>query len=244
VKAKVDKNQGGKMDRSAWLIAMRGEIEARYDTLWAPLYGEKWGLYSNTTHQQFIQKFMSLLPQHSTVLDAACGAGRYMPMLLEKGYTVIGIDQSQGMLSRARAKFPTVQLEKVGLQEMSYQHVFDGAICMDAMEHIFPEDWPLILSNFRRALKPGGYLYFTVEIADENEVEQAFFRGQQLGLPVVYGELADEDVYHYYPPLEQVREWIRQAGLDLIEEGEGDGYHHFVMRKTPLDTAAEHNQKM
>jgi hypothetical protein len=42
--------------------------------------------------------------------------------------------------------------------------------------------------------------------------------------------------YHYYPPLEQVREWIRHAGLDVMEEGEGDGYHHFVIRKASSAT--------
>ena len=226
------------MDRTDWLIEKRRESEERYDTLWAPLYGEKWGVYSNATHQQFILKFLSLLPQHATILDAACGAGRYMSMLLEKGRTVVGIDQSQGMLSRAKANFPTVRMEKVGLQEMFYHKVFEGAICVDAMEHVFPEDWTLVLSNFHRALKLQGYLYFTVEIADANEVEGAFIRGQQLGLPVVYGEWADGDVYHYYPPIEQVREWIQQAGLGLMEEGDGDGYHHFVIRKASLDIAA------
>ena len=170
------------MDRSDWLLEKRRETEERYDTLWAPLYGVKWGVYGNATHQQFIAKFLSLLPQHSIILDAACGAGRYMSMFLEKGYTVVGIDQSQGMLARAKAKFPTVHMEKVGLQEMSYHQVFDGAICMDAMEHIFPENWPLVLGNLHRALKPQGYLYFTVEIADAKEVEAAFIRGQQLGL--------------------------------------------------------------
>lgn len=146
------------MDRSDWLIEKRHEAEERYDTLWAPLYGEMWGVYSNATHQQFIQRFLSLLLQHSTILDAACGAGRYMSLLLEKGHTVVGIDQSQGMLSRSKVKFPTIHMEKVGLQEMFYDEVFDGAICMDAMEHVCPEDWPLVLNNFHRALKPQGYL--------------------------------------------------------------------------------------
>jgi 2-polyprenyl-3-methyl-5-hydroxy-6-metoxy-1,4-benzoquinol methylase len=226
------------MNRADWLNEKRHETEELYDTIWAPFYGEKWGVSINTVHQQFIQKFLKLLSQDSTILDAACGAGRYLPVLLEKGHTVIGIDQSQGMLSRVRAKFPDVQVEKVGLQEMSYQEAYDGIICMDAMEHIFPEDWPLVLSNFHQALKPQGYLYFTVEIADENDIEKAFIRAQQSGLPVVYGEWPDEDVYHYYPPLQQVRGWVQQAGLDLIEEGEGDGYRHFLACKTELDTAA------
>jgi cyclopropane fatty-acyl-phospholipid synthase-like methyltransferase len=116
---------------------------------------------------------------------------------------------------------------------MTYREAFDGVICMDALENVFPEDWPLVLSNFHRALKPGGHLYFTVETADEEEVEKAFNRGRQFGLPVIYGECPEESgVYHYYPSMEQVKEWIQQAGLVLLEEGEGDGYYHFIIFKT------------
>jgi 2-polyprenyl-3-methyl-5-hydroxy-6-metoxy-1,4-benzoquinol methylase len=218
-------------DRSAWLIEKRREAEERYDTWWAPLYDQKWGTYPNTSHQHFIQKFLSRLPHPSRILDAACGAGRYLSLLLEPGHTVVGIDQSRGMLTSAQAKFPTVLFEKIGLQEMAYREVFDGAICMDAMEHIFPEDWARILDNFQWALKPQGHLYFTVELSEPQEIEAAFHLGQQLGLPLVYGEWGDGEVYHYYPPLEQVREWVCSAGFEVQEEGEGDDYHHFLIRK-------------
>ena len=110
---------------------------------------------------------------------------------------------------------------------------------MDAMEHVFPEAWPIILSNFYRALKSQGHLYFTVELAEETEVKAAFVRGQQLGWPIVYGEWADMDeVYHYYPSLEQVRVWLRQAGFEVLHEGEGDDYYHFIVRKASSDTDA------
>lgn len=219
------------MNRSDWLLNLRLDAEKKYDALWAPLYGEKWGTYSNASHRQFIQKFLSGLGPHSTILDAACGAGRYMPMLLEKGHDVVGIDQAQGMLARVQEKFPGVQTEKVGLQEMSYREAFDGIICMDAMENVSPEDWPQVLRNFYQALRPQGYLYFTVEIADAGEIEEAYKSAQQSELPVVHGEWVNDGVYHYYPTMEQVREWIQQAGFDLTEEGEGDGYHHFIMQK-------------
>jgi cyclopropane fatty-acyl-phospholipid synthase-like methyltransferase len=219
------------MDRTKWLEEKRREAEERYSTLWAPFYWEKFGLYKNDTHQQFIQEFIHLLPQNSVVLDAASGAGRYLPFLLEKEFTIVAIDQAEGMLARAKEKFPSVQFEKVGLQEFSYREVFDGAICMDAMEHVSPEDWPVVLSNFQRALKPQGYLYFTVEIIEEAELKAAFARGQHLGWPLVYGELADEEVYHYYPSIEQVKEWLQQARFVVQQEGEGDLYHHFIVRK-------------
>ena len=219
-------------NRSDWLEQQRREAEEKYDILWSPLYGEKYGLYGNGTHQRFIEKFLSLLPPHSTILDAACGAGRYTSMLIANGNKVIGIDQSQGMLSRLKVRFPDIQVEKIGLQEMQYREVFDGAICMDAMEHVCPEDWPVVLGNFQRALKSNGCLYFTVEIADENEIKDVFVRNQQAGLPVVYGEWPDEGdgVYHFYPPTQQVKEWIRRAGFDLIEERDGDSYRHLMMR--------------
>jgi len=215
---------------------MRRICEEQYDMVWAPLYGEeKAGLYSNVTHQQFLQEFLSLLPQRSKILDAACVAGRYLPFLLEKGHSVLGIDQSQGMLTRAKAAFPNVQFEKVGLQEMNYQELFDGLICMDAMENVCPEDWTLVLNNFHHALKPDGYLYFTaetIENADENEIRQAFERAQQGGLPVVYGEFPDEEVYHYHPSNQQVKDWVVQAGFEILREENGEiWYYHILVRK-------------
>jgi cyclopropane fatty-acyl-phospholipid synthase-like methyltransferase len=242
------------MERTEWLKQMRSKAEALYDQL-SPEYWVTFGLYANETHREYLQKFLDRLAPHSTLLSAACGAGRYDGMLLEAGHSVLGIDQSAGMLRRARERFPKARYEKIGLQEMDFREAFDGVICMDALEHVCPEDWPGILQNFQEALKPGGVLYFTVELPDANEVEAAYQRAQALGLPVVPGELADqvdeacerikalgrpvtpedlagEAVYHYYPSLEQVRAWLGQAGLAIEEEGMGNGYEHFVMRKS------------
>ena len=222
------------MDRITWLREMRRDCEEQYDRE-STLYDEQGGVYSNITHQQFIQEFLSFLPPSSKVLDAPCGTGRYLPFLLEKGHSLVGIDQSHGMLERAKLKFPTVQFEKMGLQEMAFQEVFDGAICMDAMENVPPEDWPLVLNNFHRALKLHGYFYFTAETlenANEIEIQQAFERARQAGLPVVYGEYPDEEVYHYHPTRQQVREWTQQAGFEILKDGDGEiWYYHVLVRK-------------
>ena len=109
---------------------------------------------------------------------------------------------------------------------------------------------PGILRNFQEALKPGGVLYFTADREEEPDfdLEAVYQRAKAHGLPVVYGEVADEaiqqqakemevpdegndPVYHYYPPLEQVRAWIDQAGLAIEEDGAGSGFHHFLLKK-------------
>jgi len=244
------------MERAEWLKQMRDKAEALYDHGSAK-YWVAWGLNANEMHRTYLQKFLERVPPHSTLLSAACGAGLYDGMLLEAGHSVVGIDQSEGMLARAREHFPAVQYEKIGLQEMDFREAFDGVICMDAMEHICPEDWPEILRRFREALKPGGVLYFTFcsrELADSGELEEAYERAMEQGLPVVFGEVADQveaayaramalapldvpgelgevAVYHYCPSLEQVRAWVGDAGLVIEEHRTGNEYEHYLVRK-------------
>ena len=246
------------MERAEWLKKIRTQAEALYDHL-APTYGVKFGKYANATHRQFIEKFLGRLGAHSDLLDAACGAGRYDGMLFEAGHAVLGIDQSGSILARARElfpqeRFPGLNYAKMGLQELDFQAKFDGVICIDALEHVCPEDWPGILARFQKALRPGGVLYVTVEMAEWGEVNEAYERARALGLPVVFGEVVDEidaaylqaanldeqaisgerastAVYHFYPPPEQVRAWLDQAGLAIKEEGTGDGYAHLLARK-------------
>jgi len=193
------------MDRATWLKEKRRLAEERMGTMWAPIYDQNWGATIDPTHARFLNHFLGVCPPQALILDAACGTGKYWPSILASGRTIFGMDQSLGMLSRAQAKYPGVPIEKMGLQEMSYVARIDAAICMDAMENVPPEDWLQVLNNLNRALKPQAYLYFTVEVADEKEIEQAFDAAQALGLPVEYGEWADEEGYHYYPELAQVK---------------------------------------
>jgi len=240
------------MERAEWLKQMREKAEALYDHF-SPLYWVEFGLYANETHREYLDKFLERVAPRSALLSAACGAGRYDGILLEAGHSIVGIDQSEGMLERAREHFPEVTYKKMGLQEMDFREGFDGIICMDAMEHVCPEDWPGILGRFKQALRPGGVLYFTVDLADADEKEAAYERAKALRLPVVFGEvadrvdeayeqmrassatlpneLADVAVYHYHPSLEQVRTWIGQVGLEIEEEGVGNWYAHFVVKK-------------
>jgi hypothetical protein len=67
------------------------------------------------------------------------------------------------------------------------------------------------------------------ELADE--VEASYERVQALDSQEVQGELADVTVYHYYPSWEQVHEWIEQAGLVIEEKGIGNGYEHYIVRR-------------
>jgi ubiquinone/menaquinone biosynthesis C-methylase UbiE len=222
------------MDRRAWLGARRAAVEEDF-TRGASTY-EDTDTPITPTHGRFVGLLLETMPPGGTVLDAPCGTGKYFGIVEAAGRQVVGLDQSAGMLEQARRKGVAIRLEKTGLQELAFDGAFDAVMSVDAMENVPPEDWPLVLANFRRALRPGGHLYFTVEEIDEPIIDRAFAEGSALGLPLVRGERIDEGAagYHFYPGRERVNRWLDEAGFDAVEEGHnqghGYGYHHRLVR--------------
>jgi SAM-dependent methyltransferase len=93
------------MERTEWLKQMRDKAEKLHDHI-SPLYWVKYGRSVDETHREYLHKFLERVPPRSNLLSAACGAGVYDGLLLEAGHSVVGIDQSEGMLARAREHFP------------------------------------------------------------------------------------------------------------------------------------------
>jgi len=219
--------------RRAWLQERRAAVEQQYDAE-APEYDLH--PYTTTSHASFVGKMLDTCPPGGTVLDAPCGTGPYFEQVRASGRQVVGIDQSAGMLGQARARGIAVCLEQVGLQELAFQSEFDGSMTVDAMENIPPEDWPLVLANLHRAVRPGGHLYLTVEEIDQAEIDAAFADSTAKGLPAVHGEVIEGDTagYHYYPGRDRVLSWVAAEGLEVVEEAfdrEDDwGYRHLLLR--------------
>jgi SAM-dependent methyltransferase len=222
------------MDRRAWLEDLRASVEERYDRLYSPTYDDDSPI--SPTHVRFVEKVIESCPLDGAILDAPCGTGRYFEMVLAAGRTVVGIDQSAGMLARARAKHSEVVLERVGLQELDFDDAFDAAMCIDAMEYVFPEDWPRVLANLHRAVRGQGLIYLTVEQIDPIELAHVFAEATAEGLPVVRGEnIRRGGGYHYYPSPDRVTRWLAAEGLEIVDEGISLArtyrYSHIVARE-------------
>jgi ubiquinone/menaquinone biosynthesis C-methylase UbiE len=223
--------------RAAWLRSLRRENEQQEDAL-APEYDSRWGEIEDT-HRAFVERFLSMLPPDARVLDAACGTGKYFPLVLASGRSLLGVDHSAASLAEAATKFAGMSTEKHDLQDLPYRDEFGGVMCVDAMEFVPPEDWPVVLQRFRRALHADGHLYLTIELVAEDQVHASNEQARRSGLPVVEGEAIWHDVgdyYHYYPPMEQVRAWLTEAGFVVEDEAEGPwheegyAYHHLLAR--------------
>jgi trans-aconitate methyltransferase len=175
------------------------------------------------------------------VLDAACGTGKYFPLVLAGGRSPLGVDHAGAYLAKAAEKFPDVPTEKLDLQDLEFIGEFEGVMCVDAMEFVPPEDWPGILERFHRALHRGGWLYLTVELQPDEVLHAGYQDARRAGFPVVEREIIwkepDGDLYHYYPRIAEVRAWLSGAGFAIEQEAEGPwddrkyAYHHVLARR-------------
>jgi SAM-dependent methyltransferase len=223
------------MDRTTWLRERRAAVVDDYDRE-AEHYDDS---YATSTHGAFVDRLVETAPPGGLILDAPCGTGGYFARIREAGRRVVGIDQSAGMLRQAEARHQADRLEEVGLQEMAFSAEFDGAITVDAMEHVPPEDWPTVLRNLVRAVRPGACLYLTVEESEDAAIEEAMAAASERGDPMVLGEVVEGDSggYHYYPGRERVTDWLAAQRLELVADAtdtlDGWGYWHLLLR-TPM----------
>jgi SAM-dependent methyltransferase len=224
------------MDRATWLRERRDAVRADYDHDAATYDDDP---YSTAIHAAFVDRLVSTTPVGGVILDAPCGTGQYFARVTDAGRRVVGVDQSGGMLRQAEARRLADRVEQVGLQELTFDHEFDGAMTVDAMEHVPPEDWPSVLGNLVRAVHPGAHLYLTVEEVDDSRTDDGFAAARGLGLPVVPGEVIDGSTggYHFYPGRDRVRGWLADEGLEIVagadDPMDGWGYWHLIVR-TPM----------
>lgn len=229
------------MERQVWLAERRAALVDVYDAE-AATYGD--GPQPWDVQRAWVARVLGLIPPGGVVLDAPCGTGKYFAMLAAAGHRVAGADQSAGMLARARARGIAFSLERTSLQDLSYAGRFDTVLTIEALQHIPPEDWPGVLANLRRAVRPGGLVYLTVQDLHQHHIQRAFESLCARGLPAVRGELVEEDTpgYYYFPGRDQAADWFGRQGLVIVDEGfwrgNGWGHHHFLLRPGPASPAS------
>ena len=97
------------------------------------------------------------------VLDAGSGFGQYDYYMATKykDWQIKGIDVKEEQIADCNQFFSKVGLknvsfEKADLTKFVESVAFDLVLCVDVMEHI--EEDELVLKNFYRSLRPGGFL--------------------------------------------------------------------------------------
>ncbi len=96
-----------------------------------------------------------------TILDLGCGTGNHALPLARRGYDVVGIDRSQAMLERARAKGAGgVEFQLGDLREIRLGRRFDAVLLLFAVLGYQHSNGDVLaaLRTAREHLRPGGIL--------------------------------------------------------------------------------------
>jgi SAM-dependent methyltransferase len=97
------------------------------------------------------------------VLDAGCGSGLHAAALLDRGARVTGIDASTAMVEHARRRLAGCEVELRVADLRAPLPFADGGFdgIMSALVLHYLRDWVPTLAEFRRVLRPGGWLVFS-----------------------------------------------------------------------------------
>jgi SAM-dependent methyltransferase len=113
-------------------------------------------------HETTRDLLLANLPKDAPILDAGCGAGRWLLYLRGRGFRVIGMDRSQEGLLRARDHDPALPLVAGDVACKPWADArFAAVISSGVVEH-FEEGPARALAEARRVLAPGGTLFVAV----------------------------------------------------------------------------------
>lgn len=154
-----------------------------YDTYAAQIAERFW----KTDLSRSWDAFGARLPEGALVADLGCGPGRDTGHFTGRGFQVVGMDYSYGMLRQAAERAPAPYTQG-DLRTLPFASgAFQGAWMSASLLHIPRGQVPGVLAEVRRVLKPEGVLYLGVkegegEVWERREGERffTFFRVDEI----------------------------------------------------------------
>jgi ubiquinone/menaquinone biosynthesis C-methylase UbiE len=107
---------------------------------------------------------LSLMPalKGLHVLDAGCGTGWFTEYFFSEDATVMGLDISEQMVERTKARVPTATVIQANLAEPLKLGESSFDLILSSLTLQYLESWTLTFNEFNRILKTNGNFIFSV----------------------------------------------------------------------------------
>jgi len=111
--------------------------------------------FSQAYLRPIVEQYLQTLPPGSRVLDLGCGNGAMLGTLLDRGWTLVGLDISTSGIKQARKRWPGVRFEVADATgDLGALGQFDAIYSTEVIEHVVLAR--RFAQNCFRLLKPGG----------------------------------------------------------------------------------------
>lgn len=168
----------------------------RHGAAWAKLRGD------NLAEGSWLDRFCSLLPIGSSVLDIGCGSG--LPIaseLFRRGFEVVGVDGTPVMVALFQHNLPGIEAHFSDMRKLALGRRFSGLLAWDSFFHLSPSDQRDMFARFQAHAAPGGALMFTSGTSEGEAI----------------GDLEGDPLYHGSLSPEEYRSLLDGAGFVVIE---------------------------
>jgi trans-aconitate methyltransferase len=131
-------------------------------------HAEKWAAKKNNSfyHEKEFRLFASKFKKGDKILDIGCAYGIHVPLFLGIGKDLKyeGVDISVSFLKMAKSRYPQLSFKHADLlDEKSFpKKKYDGFWAGAVLMHIPLNEWPRMLTNIQKHMKPGAIGYVTV----------------------------------------------------------------------------------
>ncbi|WP_425916060.1 class I SAM-dependent methyltransferase [Acinetobacter sp. TSRC1-2] len=172
------------------------EIYKKHARAWTELRGQF--LYEKA----WLDHFLSLLPEHSTILDLGCGSAKPIAAyLIAKGHSVVGIDSSEVMIEMAEQNFPEQHWIQADMRQLDLGQKFQGILAWDSFFHLTPDDQRAMFQNFQKHAKLGAALMFS--------------SGPSHGEAI--GDMFGDALYHASLSQDEYRQLLKDHGFEVVK---------------------------
>jgi SAM-dependent methyltransferase len=116
---------------------------------------------------EWVKRWTHLVPENATVLDIACGSGRHLQWLLQKGFLVTGVDRDIGTAQRAGI---TCSLVLADIENQPWPLMVHGAPQAFGAVIVTNYLWRPLWATILQSVQPGGVLLYETFAAGNETV--------------------------------------------------------------------------
>lgn len=194
----------------------------------------------------FIKEY---LPNDKPILEAGCGLGQIVKYLSDHDYDVYGVEVSEEAVRIINKLEPSLRVIQGNIEELNYpDNYFGGLMCFGVVEHII-EGPEKALAELYRISDYGSVSLISVPIFNkirlikyytglawlEYFLKKSYHKLTKKDVGWLYGSIPAKNLkYHHFPASEvffeyrftkeQISNFIRNAGFEIVKEVPLEGF--------------------